>query len=165
MILFYKLAGHGAGHEAVDYTLETLPPLFASYLESRISSSGGATPPDAQIADALVRALAAAPRLHTLCTQLPTVWNVTLLEVCGFFVFFFLFGFLAFAFALVLASRLPVFCLAPFPMWLSVVVAAHPPRPPTYVHLPRWPIESQTPPNASVFRLPCLVLSLPSLSR
>ena len=34
-------------------------------------------------ATALVRALAAAPRLHTLCTQLPTVWNVTLLEVCG----------------------------------------------------------------------------------
>ena len=32
-------------------------------------------------ATALVRALAAAPRLHTLCTQLPTVWNVTLLEV------------------------------------------------------------------------------------
>ena len=32
-------------------------------------------------ASALCQALAAAPRLHTLRTQLPAVWNTTLLEV------------------------------------------------------------------------------------
>ena len=32
-------------------------------------------------ATALVKALVSAPRLHTLYTQLPSVWNTTLLEV------------------------------------------------------------------------------------
>ena len=32
-------------------------------------------------ASALTTALAAAPRLHTLSTQLPAVWNTTLLDV------------------------------------------------------------------------------------
>ena len=32
-------------------------------------------------ANALTQALAAAPRLHTLYTQLPAVWNTTLLDV------------------------------------------------------------------------------------
>ena len=54
-------------------TRSICPPQETVNVAFRLSPSPAAT--------ALVKALVSAPRLHTLYTQLPSVWNTTLLEV------------------------------------------------------------------------------------